>query len=43
VYREEFQEGNRKQWEKARGLTGELPVVEKWSEEETGALYMEKR
>jgi integrase len=27
------------QWEEARGLTGELPDVEKWTEEETGVLY----
>jgi integrase len=37
--KEKFQEQNRKQWEEARGLTGQLPESEKWTEEETNWVY----
>jgi hypothetical protein len=37
--RNAFQRENQKRWNQARGLTGELPAVEKWTEEETDVLY----
>jgi hypothetical protein len=39
VCREWFQQENRRRWKKARGLTGDLPETEKWTEEETDVVY----
>jgi hypothetical protein len=37
--RERFLEENRRRWKIAKGVTGKLPAVEKWTEEETNVLY----
>jgi hypothetical protein len=39
----EFRNVNQKRWEEARGVSRELPDVEKWTEEETGVLYGESK